>query len=48
MYLPRFTVVNLTLLSNRIFLYVENKLSTSTETIGAYYIQEISNYNTKS
>jgi len=48
MYVPTFSVVKLTLLSNRIFLYIENELSTSTEIIGAHFIQEVSNYNIKS
>ncbi|KAE9523572.1 hypothetical protein AGLY_016124 [Aphis glycines] len=48
MYFPRIVVVNLTLLSDRIFLYIENKLSTSIEVIVAYFIKGVSNYNTKS
>jgi len=39
--------MKLTSLSDRIFLYIENELSISTEVIGAYFIQEVSNYNTK-
>jgi len=48
MYLPKFLVVKLTLLSDKIFLYVENELSILTEVIGAYFIIVFSNYNTKS
>jgi len=48
MYFLRCLIVKLTVLSDRIFLYVENELSTSTEVIGAYFIQKVSNYNTKS
>jgi len=47
MYFPRIAVVKLTLLSDGIFLYIENELSTSTEVISAYFIPEVSNYNTK-
>lgn len=34
MYFVRFSVVKLTLLSNKMFLYIENERSTSTEVIG--------------
>jgi len=50
MYYLKFEVVKLDsnriVLSNRIFLYIENELSTSTEVIDAYFIPEVSNYNT--
>ncbi|KAL4127212.1 hypothetical protein QTP88_011403 [Uroleucon formosanum] len=36
------TIVKLTLLSDRMFLYIENERSTSTEVIGAYFMQEVS------
>jgi len=42
MYLVRLSEVKLTLLSDRMFLYIENERSTSTEVIGAYFIQEVS------
>jgi len=42
---PRFAVVKLTLLSDRMFLYIQNELST--EVIDAYFIPEASNNNTK-
>jgi len=45
MYFPRFSVVSW-LLSDRIFSYIENELYMSTEVIGAYFIQKVSNYNT--
>jgi len=48
MYILRFAVVKLTLLSDRLFLYIEHELSTYNEVIGVYFIQEILNYNTKS
>jgi len=38
MYFPRFSVVKLTVLLDKIFLYVENELSTSTEVISTYFI----------
>jgi hypothetical protein len=37
MYLARFSEVKLTLLSDRMFLYIENDRSISTEVIGAYF-----------
>jgi hypothetical protein len=36
MYLARFSEVKLTLLSDKMFLYIENDCSISTEVIGAY------------
>jgi len=42
MYSHRFSVVKLTQTDNRIFLYVENELSISTEVIGAYFLQDVS------
>jgi hypothetical protein len=41
MYFVRFVVVKLTLLSDRIILYIENECFTSTEVIGAYFMQEV-------
>jgi hypothetical protein len=37
MYLARFSEVKLTLLSDRMFLYIENDLSISTEVIDVYF-----------
>jgi len=42
MYFSRFTIVKLTIMSDRIFLYIEIEIFTSTGVIGAYFIQ---NYN---
>ncbi|KAL4104439.1 hypothetical protein QTP88_019740 [Uroleucon formosanum] len=39
---PILIIVKLTLLSDRMFLYIENERSTSTEVIGAYFMQEVS------
>jgi len=36
LYLPRFSVVKLTLLSDKIFSYIENKFSKSIEVMGEY------------
>jgi hypothetical protein len=40
MYIVRFSEVQLSLLFDRMFLYIENKCSTSTEVIGTYFMQE--------
>jgi len=43
MYLERFSVVKLTLLSDRMILYIENERSTyRTEVSCAYFMQEVS------
>ncbi|KAE9537981.1 hypothetical protein AGLY_005953 [Aphis glycines] len=47
MYFSKFVVVKLTLLSDRIFLYIENELSTTTEVIGAYKGFQITTLNVK-
>jgi len=48
MYFPRFAIVKLTFMSNKMFLYIENKHSTSTEVIGCILHTKVSNYNIKS
>jgi hypothetical protein len=42
MYFMRFSIIKLSPLSDRMFLYKENKCFTSTEVIGTYFMQEVS------
>jgi hypothetical protein len=41
MYFVRFSVVKLSLLSDRMFFYIENECFTSTEIIGTHFMQEV-------
>jgi hypothetical protein len=42
MYFVRFTVVKPSLLSDRIFFYLENECFTSNEVISTHFMQEVS------